>query len=170
MARLCRIGQMMVPVASAFGIKVLAWSENLTDQAAREGGVEKAKDLCDLMRRSDFVSIHQRLSPRTRGLVGAVELQALGRESYIINTSRGPIIQEGELIYACKTGVIAGAGLDVFNIEPLPQEHPLRTLPNVLALPHVGYGTKENYKVWFSDIIDTVRQYAEDGTVIRQLA
>lgn len=160
---------MMVPVAKALGMKVLAWSEHLSVEDAEAGGAEKAVSLVDLMSRSDFVSIHQRLSDRSRGLVGTRELAALGPNSYLINTSRGPIVQEDALVAALRSGVIAGAGLDVFDTEPLPPQHPLRTLENVIALPHVGYGTVENYKSWFSDILEQVKVYSETGAVLREI-
>lgn len=165
----CRIGQIMVPVAKALGMKVLAWSEHLTEEAASAGGAEKAKSLEDLMKRSDFVSVHQRLSERSKGMVGATHLQALGPNGYIINTSRGPIVQEDALVSALQQGVIAGAGLDVYDQEPLPKEHPLRTLKNVIAVPHIGYGTSENYREWFQSLYEQVRQFAETGAVLREI-
>ena len=109
-----------------------------------------------------------KLSDRTRGIVGADELAAMRRTAYLVNTSRGPLIDEGALIEALRTGSIAGAGLDVFDVEPLPAEHPLRTLPNTVVTPHVGYVTTGTYERWWPQVVENIKSWAE-GEAVRVL-
>lgn len=159
------LGGRVAKVAQAFGMRVLAWSQNLTPERCKEVGVEYATKE-DLLKQSDFVTIHMVLSDRSRGLIGAPELSMMKRTAYIINTSRGPIIDEAALITALQDGTIAGAGLDVFNTEPLPRDHPLRTLPNVILTPHLGYVTQDGYKLFYGGTVDAIRAFL-DGKPVR---
>lgn len=160
-----RLGQRVAKVGLAFGMKVIAWSQNLTPVKCREAGVEYAtKD--DLLRQSDFITIHMVLSPRSRGLIGAHELSLMKPQAYLVNTSRGPLIDEGALIAALKENRIAGAGLDVYDVEPLPRDHTFRKLPNVLLTPHLGYVTTDNYRLFYGQTAEDVRAFL-DGKPVR---
>lgn len=160
-----RIGKRMAAYGRAFGMEVIAWSQNLTDETAASVGARRVtKD--DLFRLSDVLSIHVVLSERTRGLVTARELALMKPEAFLINTSRGPIVVEADLIDALKSGRIAGAGLDVFDIEPPPADHPFRSMDNVTIAPHLGYVTHETLRAFYSDTIDAVVAFAE-GKPIR---
>jgi len=160
-----RIGKRMATYARAFDMKVIAWSQNLTDETATSVGAQRVeKD--DLFRLSDIVSIHVQLSDRTRGLVTARELALMKPESYLINTSRGPIVVEADLIAALHERRIAGAGLDVFDVEPPPADHPFRTMDNVTVLPHLGYVTHETLRAFYTDTLEAVVAFA-DGKPIR---
>jgi phosphoglycerate dehydrogenase-like enzyme len=153
-----RLGKAMVPVARAFGMDVLAWSQNLTDEAAAEAGVTRV-GRGDLFERSDIVSVHYVLSDRSRGLVGAPELAAMKSSAYLVNTSRGPIVDTSALIWALRNRRIAGAGLDVYDREPLPADHPLLELDNTVLTPHLGYVTTETYAKWYAAAADAIRAY-----------
>ena len=160
-----RIGQRMAAYGRAFGMEVIAWSQNLTEETATSVGARRvSKD--ELFQLSDVLSIHVVLSERTRGIVTARELALMKPESFLINTSRGPIVVEADLIAALKSGRIAGAGLDVFDIEPPPADHPLRSMDNVTLAPHPGYVTHETLHAFYSDTIDAVVAFA-DGKPIR---
>lgn len=159
------LGQRVAKVAQAFGMKVLAWSQNLTPERCKEHGVEYAPK-ADLFQQSDFVSIHMVLSDRTRGLVGKTDLAMMKPSAYIINTSRGPIIDEAALVAALENKSIAGAGLDVFNTEPLPRDHVFRTLPNVVLTPHLGYVTQHGYRIFYGGTVEAIRAFL-DGKPIR---
>lgn len=160
-----RIGKRMAEYARAFGMPVIAWSQNLTEEAARTSGARRVeKD--DLFRLADIVSIHVRLSERTRDLVTARELALMKPSSYLINSSRGPIVVEADLLAALRTGRIAGAGLDVFDAEPPPPDHPFRTMDNVTLTPHLGYVTHETLRAFYLDTLDAVVAFAE-GSPIR---
>jgi len=149
------LGRRMVPIAKAFEMDVIAWSTNLDLDEARAAGVEPVgKD--ELFERSDFVSVHYKLSERSRGLIGAGELALMKRSAFLVNTSRGPIVDTDALIEALAAGTIAGAGLDVYDTEPLPAEHPLRGAPNVVLTPHLGYVTENTYVVFFEDAVEDV--------------
>ncbi|MFZ1988882.1 MAG: D-2-hydroxyacid dehydrogenase family protein [Alphaproteobacteria bacterium] len=155
-----RIGKKMAEYAKVFGMNVIAWSQNLKAEDAAAVGVERVeKD--DLFKRSDILSIHVILSERTRGLVTARELALMKPGATLINTSRGPIVDEAALIAALKTGQIAGAGLDVFDIEPPPPDHPYRTMDNVTLTPHLGYVTKETMTGFYADTADTIAAFLE---------
>ena len=134
------LGREVAKIGLAFGMDVVAWSQNLQPEQAASLGV-RAVAKGELFATSDVVTLHLKLSDRTRGVVGADELAAMQRTAYLVNTSRGPLIDEDALIEALQTGAIAGAGLDVFDVEPLPATHPLRMLPNTVLTPHVGYVT-----------------------------
>jgi phosphoglycerate dehydrogenase-like enzyme len=160
-----RLGAQVARVGLAFGMEVLAWSQNLTEERAAEVGVKLARSKAELLAESDFVSIHLVLSERSRGLVGAADLALMRPSGYLVNTSRGPIVDESALVDALRAGRIAGAGLDVFDVEPLPADHPFRTLPNVLATPHLGYVTQGGYRVFYRDIVANIDAYLAGAPV-----
>jgi len=163
-----RLGARVARVAQALGMRTIAWSQNLTPEKARETGAE-AVSKQDLFCEADVVSVHLVLSERSRGLIGAGELGLMKPTAYIINTARGPIIDEAALVAALTQRRIAGAGLDVFDVEPLPTDHPLRRLDNVVLTPHLGYVSAENYAVYFTDTVDDIRAFL-DGKPVRILA
>jgi phosphoglycerate dehydrogenase-like enzyme len=160
-----RIGKRMAEYAKVFGMQVIAWSQNLTEEAAAAAGARRVEKAA-LFEESDVVSIHVVLSERTRGLVAEPELALMKPHAYLINTSRGPIVDEAALIAALGTRRIAGAGLDVYDIEPLPPDHPLRLLPNVTLSPHLGYVTREMLGAFYSDTVEAVAAWL-NGTPIR---
>jgi phosphoglycerate dehydrogenase-like enzyme len=160
-----RLGKRMVPVARAFGMDVIAWSENLDPDEARQAGAEPVEKAA-LFERADIVSVHYKLSERSRGLVGAAELGAMKPSAYLVNTSRGPIVDTEALVAALEAGTIAGAGLDVYDTEPLPADHPLRSAPRTVLTPHLGYVTEDTYEVFFDDAVEDVLAYL-DGAPIR---
>ena len=162
-----RIGARMARYAAAFDMDLIAWSQNLTDEAAHAHGVTRVeKD--ELFRRADVVSVHVRLSDRTRGLVGADELRLLGPDGLLVNTSRGPIVDEAALLAALHDGTIGGAALDVYSLEPLAADDPWRSAPNTVLTPHIGYVTAEQYRVWFADVVEDVVAWL-DGAPIREV-
>jgi phosphoglycerate dehydrogenase-like enzyme len=159
-----KLGARVAGVAKAFGMKVIAWSPNLTAEKCKEVGVEyAAKD--DLFRQADIVTIHVQLGDRSRGLLAEKDLALMKPTAYLINTSRGPIVDEKALIAALTAGRIAGAGLDVFDVEPLPVDHPFRKLDNVVLTPHLGYVSIENYKVYYPDIVANIRAFVDGKPV-----
>lgn len=160
-----RVGRRMAEYATAFGMEVVAWSQNLTEQAAASAGARRVEK-ATLFESADVVSIHLVFSERTRGLVGAAELALMKPHAYLINTSRGPIVDEAALMAALETGRIAGAGLDVYDTEPLPKDHRLRLLPNVTLSPHLGYVTREMLGTFYSDTVESVAAWL-DGEPIR---
>jgi phosphoglycerate dehydrogenase-like enzyme len=163
-----KLGARTANIAKAFGMKVIAWGRNLTAEKCREAGVDyAAKD--DLFSQSDFITIHVVLSQRTRGLVCARELGLMKRTAYLINTSRGPIVDEPALIAALREGKIAGAGLDVFDVEPLPLDHPFRKMNNVVITPHLGYVSEQNYRRYFAETVEDIRAFL-DGKPARVLS
>jgi phosphoglycerate dehydrogenase-like enzyme len=162
-----RLGARVAGYGRAFGMNVLGWSEHLDPGHARELGVEPVP-LDDLLSRSDVVTIHLRLSDRTRGLVGARELALLGPRGYLVNTSRGPIVDEAALLDALRSGGVAGAGLDVYDVEPLPADHPLRAAPRTVLSPHVGYVSTGAYRVFFTDAVEDVEAWLA-GSPVRVL-
>ena len=164
------LGRLGVPVArlaQAFDMAVIAWSPHLTPERAAPHGV-RAVDKRTLFAESDVVTIHMPLSDASRGLVGAEDLALMRPTAYLINTSRGPIVDEAALLAALREHRIAGAGLDVYDVEPLPADHPLRSLHNTLLLPHIGYVTTDNYRTWFAQVVEDVLAWA-DGSPIREL-
>jgi phosphoglycerate dehydrogenase-like enzyme len=153
-----RLGTKVAKVGVAFEMSVIAWSQNLTaERAAQCGATLVSKD--ELLARSDILSIHVQLSARTRGLVGARELSLMKPTAYLINTARGPIVDEAALVQALQSRTIAGAGLDVFDQEPLPPDHPLKRLDNALLMPHAGYVTQDQYQVRYRDTVEDVAAY-----------
>ncbi|GAN77364.1 D-2-hydroxyacid dehydrogenase family protein [Acidisphaera rubrifaciens] len=160
-----RIGAMIGRVGLAFGMEVIAWSQNLSPARAAEVGV-RAVDKATLFATADYVSVHLVLSDRSRGIVGADELAGMKPTAWLVNTSRGPLVDEGALIDALRAGRIGGAALDVYDVEPLPPAHPLRTLPNVLATPHVGFVTRDTYAVFYRDTVENIVAWL-DGAPIR---
>jgi D-3-phosphoglycerate dehydrogenase len=149
-------------------MKVLAWSPNLTPDKCKEAGVAYASKE-DLLRNADIVTIHVVLGDRSRGLVGEKELALMKPTAYLVNTSRGPIVDEKALIAALSAGRIGGAGLDVFDVEPLPVDHPFRKLDNVVLTPHLGYVSVQNYRVYYPDIVANIRNFI-DGKPVKVLA
>ena len=162
-----KLGQRVAGVAKALGMKVIAWSQNLTPEKAKEGGTEYVSKE-DLFRNADVISIHVVLSDRTRGLVRAKDLGLMKKTAYLINTSRGPIVEEKGLIAALNSKSIAGAGLDVFDIEPLPTDHPFRKMDNVVLTPHLGYVSEENYRTFYSGVVEDIRAWL-DGKPVHML-
>jgi phosphoglycerate dehydrogenase-like enzyme len=150
------LGVRTAKVGLALEMKVLAWSPRLTPERCAEIGVTQAGSLDDLLRESDIVSIHVVLNEGSRGLLGARELGLMKRDAFLVNTSRGPIVDEQALIAALEEKRIAGAGLDVFDREPLPNDHPLRRLENVVATPHLGYVTREGYRVFYTHAVEDI--------------
>jgi phosphoglycerate dehydrogenase-like enzyme len=163
-----RIGSRVARVARAFDMNVLAWSQNLTAERAAESGAELAAGKEDLLRRSDFVSVHLVLSDRTRGLLGEAELKAMRPHAHLINTSRAAVVDRDALLRALREGWIAGAGLDVFDTEPLPADDALRKLPNVLATPHLGYVTEGNYRTFYTHAVEDIAAFLA-GSPVRVL-
>jgi phosphoglycerate dehydrogenase-like enzyme len=153
-----RIGGQVARFGNAFGMRVIAWSENLTAERARECGAELVARQT-LLAEADVLTIHLVLGDRSRGLVGAPELAQMKPTAFLVNTSRGPIVQETALVEALEAGTIAGAALDVFDEEPLPAEHPLRRLPNVVATPHIGYVTAGSYRIFYGEAAEDVRAF-----------
>lgn len=162
-----KLGTRMAEIGRAFKMHVIAWSQNLTPEKCREAGAEYVSG-DELFRRADFLSIHVQLSSRTRGLIGAGQFALMKKSSYLINTSRGPIVDEGALLAALRDKRIAGAGLDVFDVEPLPLDHPLRKLDNVVLTPHLGYVASQNYRAYFAGMVEDIRAFL-DGKPVRVL-
>ncbi len=158
------LGSQVATIGAAFGMSVIAWSQNLTEERASEVGVELVTKE-DLLSHSDVLTVHLVLSDRTRGLIGAKELALMKPTSYLVNTSRGPIVDEKALVDALQDGVIAGAALDVFDQEPLPPCHPLLGLKNTVITPHVGYVTREVYELFFADAVEDIQAFLEGHPV-----
>lgn len=162
-----RIGSRVARVGTAFGMRVVAWSEHLTEERAREAGAQRvAKD--ELLAAADVLTVHLVLSERSRGVIGATELAGMRPSALLVNTSRGPLVDEQALAAALADGTIAGAALDVFEEEPLPAGHPFRTLPNVLATPHVGYVTAETYELFYREVVQDIVAFW-DGRPVREV-
>ncbi len=162
-----KLGKRVATIAKALGMKVIAWSPNLTPDKAKEAGADYvAKD--DLFRNADILTIHVVLGDRSRGLVGARELGLMKKTAYLVNTSRGPIVDEKALVAALTAKSIAGAGLDVFDVEPLPIDHPFRKMDNVVLTPHLGYVSERNYRVLYSGVVEDIRAWL-DGKPVRLL-
>ncbi|WP_030251889.1 D-2-hydroxyacid dehydrogenase family protein [Streptomyces violens] len=163
-----KTGTRVAAVGQAFGMDVVAWSENLTDERARAAGVRRLASKEELLESSDFVSVHLVLGDRTRGLLGAAELRRMRPTAYLVNTSRAAIVDQDALAEALRGGWIAGAGVDVFDEEPLPAGHPYRSLPNLLATPHLGYVTRRNYEGYFQQAVEDIAAFVA-GAPVRQL-
>jgi phosphoglycerate dehydrogenase-like enzyme len=163
-----RIGSAVARVGASFGMRLIAWSQNLTAQRAAEAGAELATKEA-LFRDGDVVTIHLVLSERTRGLVGARELGLMKPTAFLVNTSRGPIVEEDSFLAALAEGRIAAAGLDVYDEEPLPAGHPLRAAQNTVLTPHLGYVTEESYALFYAQTVEAISAYL-DGSPVRVLA
>lgn len=155
-------------IGQAFGMDVTAWSQNLTAERARAAGVRLASTKEELLETSDFVSVHLILGDRTRGLLGPDELKRMRPSAYLVNTSRAAIVDQAALVRALREGWIAGAGVDVFETEPLPDGHALRSLPNLLATPHLGYVTERNYRAYYEQAVEDIAAFLA-GSPIRRL-
>lgn len=154
------IGAPVARIGLAFGMKIIAWSQNMTPEKAETAGATLvSKD--ELFRQADIVTIHLILSGRTRGLVGAAELALMKPTSRLINTSRGPIVDEASLVKALRSHALAGAAIDVFDQEPLPSQHPFRTMDNVLATPHIGYVTENLYRTFYGDAVTSITAWLD---------
>jgi phosphoglycerate dehydrogenase-like enzyme len=149
------LGRLVARYGRAFDMNVIAWSQNLTAEQARDGGATLVtRD--ELFRRSDVLSVHLKLSPRTAGLIGAAEFAMMKPQAIVVNTSRGPIIDETALLTALRERRIRCAGLDVFDREPLPGDHPLRSLDNVVLTPHLGYVTEDSYRAFYEAAVEAI--------------
>jgi phosphoglycerate dehydrogenase-like enzyme len=155
-----RIGSQVARIGGAFGMNLIAWSQNMTPEAATAAGATLVSKQ-QLFEQADILTIHVVLSSRTRGLVGAAELGRMKPTAWLINTSRGPIVEEHALISVLSNKQIAGAALDVFDVEPLPPSHPFRTLNNVLATPHIGYVSEGLYKTFYQDTVVNIRRWLD---------
>jgi len=164
-----KIGTRVAEIGRAFGMRVVAWSPNLDDGRAAAAGVERAASKEALLEASDVVTIHLVLGERTRGLLGEAELRRMRPDAILVNTSRAPIVDQAALVRALEEGWIAGAGLDVFETEPLPPDSPFRSLSNVLALPHLGYVSRNNYRTFFTQAVEDIEAWLA-GSPIRTLA
>ena len=159
-----KLGGEVAKVGIAFGMNVVAWSTNLTDERAAEAGARRVeKD--ELFATSDVLSIHLILGDRSRGLVGARELGLMKPTSFLVNTSRGPIIDQDALIDTLQNKRIAGAGIDVYDVEPLPADHPIRSLENTVLTPHMGYVTRENFTGWYAQAIENIQGFVKGEPV-----
>ncbi|MES9913343.1 MAG: D-2-hydroxyacid dehydrogenase family protein [Candidatus Sedimenticola sp. 4PFRAG1] len=159
-----RHGSNLARFGQAFGMRTIAWSQNLTRERSDELGVEYAEKV-RFFRESDFITIHLKVGQRNRGLVGSEEFSLMKPGAYIVNTSRGPIIQEAALLDALESGVIAGAGIDVYDSEPLPLDHPLRKAPRTILTSHVGYVTRQTYDVFYSETVECIEGFFADKPV-----
>ncbi len=162
------LGSKVARVGAALGMRVIGWSQNLTDEAAAKAGATRV-DKQTLLREADVVTIHLVLSERSRGLIGAAELALMKPTAYLVNTSRGPIVDQAALIAALTGKRIAGAGLDVFDTEPLPAGHPLLAAPNTVLTPHLGYVTEQNYRMYFTSAVENLLAYLA-GNPLRVIA
>ncbi|GAA0583688.1 D-2-hydroxyacid dehydrogenase family protein [Craurococcus roseus] len=161
------LGARVARVGAAFGMRVVAWSPNLTDERAAAAGATRVGKAA-LMAEADVLTLHVVLSERSRGIVGADDIARMKRGAFIVNTSRGPLVDQDALIAALREGRIAGAGLDVYDQEPLPPDHPILSAPNTVLTPHLGYVTEENYRVYFQGAVEAVEGYLE-GSPVRVL-
>jgi len=153
-----KLGARAAKVGLALGMKVIAWSQNLTDERAAEVGVTRV-DKATLLSTADVVTLHLILSDRSRGIIGAADLAQMKRTAYIVNTSRGPLIDQDALIAALKAGAIAGAGIDVYDTEPLPKDHPILSAPNTVLTPHLGYVTQQNYRAYYEGTVEVIAAF-----------
>jgi phosphoglycerate dehydrogenase-like enzyme len=159
-----RLGGRLARIAQAFGMRVLAWSPNLTAERAAEHGAGLA-GRADLFAQAKIVTIHMVLSERTAGLIGEADLRAMRPDAYLVNTSRGPLVREAALRRALEEGWIAGAGLDVYDVEPLPADHWLRRAPRTLLTPHVGYVSQRNYRLFYGDVVEDIAAWLAGAPV-----
>ena len=164
-----KLGAKVAGLAKAFGMNVIAWSPNLTAERCKEVGVGYASKE-ELFATADIVTIHVVLSQRSHGLVGAADLARMKPTSYLVNTARGPIVDETALLETLKARKIAGAGIDVFSVEPLPVDHPFRKLDNLVLTPHLGYVTEESFRAHYSQMVECIDAWAKGGEPPRRLA
>jgi D-3-phosphoglycerate dehydrogenase len=163
-----KLGRRSAEVGKAFGMNVIAWSQNLTPEKAAEAGIAYASRE-KLFADADIVTIHYQLGPRSRGLITADDIGRMKKTAYLINTARAPIVDQQALIAALREKRIAGAGLDVFDVEPLPLDHPFRSMDNVVITPHLGYVSEQNYRKYFPDIVEDIRAWL-DGKPVRAIS
>ncbi|WP_420405141.1 D-2-hydroxyacid dehydrogenase family protein [Nisaea sp.] len=163
-----KLGSQVSEIAKVFGMDVVAWSPNLTEERCAEVGVRKAASKEDLLREADIVTLHVVLSDRSRHMIDAKALAEMKPTALLVNTSRGPIVDEGALIDALKNNRIAGAAVDVFEPEPLPADHPIRDLDNILLTPHMGYVTEETYRLFYGEMVEDIEAW-HAGSPIRVL-
>jgi D-3-phosphoglycerate dehydrogenase len=163
-----KLGRRSAEVGKAFGMNVIAWSQNLTPEKAAEAGIAYASRE-KLFADADIVTIHYQLGPRSRGLITADDIGRMKKTAYLINTARAPIVDQQALIAALREKRIAGAGLDVFDVEPLPLDHPFRSMDNVVITPHLGYVSEQNYRKYFPDIVEDIRAWL-DGKPVRVIS
>jgi len=156
-----RLGKAIAKIAKVFDMKVVGWSPNFTPERAAEAGVEFAASKEELLKQSDIVSIHMVLSERSKHIIGAADLATMKNTAFIVNTSRGPLIDEAALVHVLQNKRIAGAGLDVFDVEPLQFDNPLRVLENVTLSPHNGYVSTTNYEVFWKDTVENIQAYLD---------
>ncbi len=164
-----KLGSKVATMAKAFGMKVSAWSPNLTPEKCDEAGVAYASKE-ELFSTADIVTIHVVLSQRSRGLIGRDDLARMKPSAFLVNTARGPIVDEDALLDALKQSRIAGAGIDVFSVEPLPADHPFRKLDNLVLTPHLGYATKESLGIHYAQMVECIDAWSKDGEPPRRLA
>jgi phosphoglycerate dehydrogenase-like enzyme len=164
-----KLGAKVSGLAKAFGMNVIAWSPNLTAERCKEVGVGYASKE-ELFATADFITIHVVLSERSRGLVGAADLARMKPTSYLVNTARGPIVDEAALLETLKARKIAGAAVDVFSVEPLPVDHPFRKLDNLVLTPHLGYTTEEGFRAHYSQMVEGIDAWIKGGEPPRRLA
>jgi phosphoglycerate dehydrogenase-like enzyme len=160
-----KLGRKIASYAQVFGMRMIAWSPHLTDELAEQVGAQRV-EFDELLQTADIVTVHVALRPESRGLIGAREIGLMRREAYLINTSRGPIVTESALIAALERGAIAGAGLDVFDREPLPADDPILRAPNTVLSPHLGFVTRENMRLFYGETVENVAAWL-DGEPIR---
>ena len=163
-----RLGSRVARVGTDFEMDVAAWSPNLTEERAAEAGATRVATLGELLRTSDIVSVHVPLNAGTRGLIGAAALALMKPTAFLVNTSRGPIVDEGALVDALDNGRLAGAGLDVYDREPLPPDHPFRRCERLIATPHIGYVTDATYHVYYRDAVEDIAAWLK-GEPVRQI-
>ncbi len=163
-----KLGEKTARIALAFGMHVIAWSENLQSERAAEVGVVRAPDLDTLLKTSDIVSLHTILSERTRGLLGKRELELMKPSAFLVNTSRGPIVDENALVDALNNKTIAGAGIDVYDVEPLPPTHPLRACTSALLTGHTGYGVRDTFVNAYNEAVEDIKAW-QAGSPLRVL-
>jgi phosphoglycerate dehydrogenase-like enzyme len=160
-----RLGSRVARVGVALGMDVVGWSPNLTDERVEAEGARRAASLDELLKASDFVTIHIVLNEKSKGLIGARELALMKPTAYLVNTSRGPIVDEDALVDALESKRLAGAALDVFDVEPLPTDHRLRRVERLIATPHIGYVTEGTYRVFFRDIVEDIATWLKGSPV-----
>jgi phosphoglycerate dehydrogenase-like enzyme len=163
-----RMGTQVARIGLAFGMKVIAWSPNLTAERCREAGVALAPSKENLLRESDFVTLHVMLGERSRGMIGRREFALMKPTAYLVNTARGPVVDEAALIEALRARRIAGAGIDVYDVEPLPADHALRSLDNAILMPHQGYVAEDNYRIFYEGAVRNIRSWL-DGKVVNEV-